>query len=112
MTNNLGEFIGIVEQKDCNEEQLSINMVNCGIYNILVKDLIEIVPLIGNNNKAGEYYLTDIFHLMIERNKPISTYELNMFCQYEITNINTKKDLENINKYVKQLNPLFSFIKD
>ena len=113
ITNNLGEFVGIVEQKDCNEEQLSITMVNCGIYNILVKDLVEIVPLIGNNNKAGEYYLTDMFHLMIERNKPISTYELNHFCQYEITNINTKKDLENINEYVKNLNPLFSFfIKD
>lgn len=111
--NAADEFVGIVEQKDANEEELKITMVNCGIYNLLVKDLVEIVPLIENKNKAGEYYLTDMFHLMVERKKPISTHELNFFCQYEITNINTKKDLENVNEYVKNQNPLFSFfIKD
>ena len=109
ITNKAGDFVGIVEQNDCNREQLDITMVNCGIYNLLVKDLVEIIPLIENKNKSNEYYLTDMFHLMVERNKPISTYELNTFLQYQITNINTKKDLENVNEYVKNLNPLFSF---
>lgn len=109
ITDQNNKIIDIVEEKDCNEKQQLIKTVNCGIYNILVKDLVEIIPLITNNNKAREYYLTDMFHIMIERNKPISSYELNMFCQYEIMNINTKKDLENMNEYVKNLNPLFSF---
>ncbi len=94
-------IIEIVEEKDCNIEQQKIKLVNCGIYQISVKDLIHLIPLIQNNNKAKEYYLTDIIELMIQHNILINTYLLDNKFQYEIKNVNTQKDLEELNDFIK-----------
>ncbi len=63
ITNENGELLKIVEQKDCTDEQRLINVVNTGVYvfdnELLYKYLDEIKP----NNKAGEYYLTDLIEI-------------------------------------------------
>ena len=63
ITNENGELLKIVEQKDCDEKQRLINIVNTGVYvfdnELLYKYLDEIKP----NNKAGEYYLTDLIEI-------------------------------------------------
>jgi bifunctional UDP-N-acetylglucosamine pyrophosphorylase/glucosamine-1-phosphate N-acetyltransferase len=93
-----------VEEKDCNQYQKQIKFVNCGIYQIAVKDLINLVPLITNSNKANEYYLTDIVELMVQHNIPIDKFILEKNLQYQIKNINTQKDLEQLNDYIKNNN--------
>ncbi len=93
-------IIKIIEQKDCNNEQKEIKLVNCGIYQINSNDLINLVPKITNNNKANEYYLTDIIELMINHNIPISYYKLPVCFQYETKNVNTQKDLSELNEFV------------
>ena len=98
---NTNKIIGIREEKDCSDEERKINFVNCGIYQIAVKDLMDLIPLIKNENKSGEYYLTDIIYLMIQKSIPIDTYLLEKHSQWEIKNVNTKKDLENLNEYIK-----------
>ena len=98
---NSNKIIGIKEEKDCNEEEKKIKLVNCGIYQIKVIDLINLIPLINNNNKSNEYYLTDIIGLMIEHSIPIETFVLEKNLQYEIKNVNTKKDLEELNNFIK-----------
>ena len=97
---NNNNIIQIVEEKDCTNEQKLIKFVNCGIYQIKVKDLINLVPKINNNNKANEYYLKDIIGLMIKNNINIDTFELKKEYQFEIKNVNTKKDLEDLNNYI------------
>ena len=63
VTNENGELLKIVEQKDCTEEEALIDVVNVGVYafdnKLLYKYLNEITP----NNKAGEYYLTDLIEI-------------------------------------------------
>jgi bifunctional N-acetylglucosamine-1-phosphate-uridyltransferase/glucosamine-1-phosphate-acetyltransferase GlmU-like protein len=97
-----GKIIGIREEKDCNNDEKNINLVNCGIYQIMVKDLINLIPQISNNNKSQEYYLTDIVDLMIKNDIPLELYTLDNKSQWEIKNVNTKKDLEELNNFVKK----------
>lgn len=87
----------IVEEKDCTPSQRDIKYVNCGIYYIKSQNLINFVPKIENNNKAGEYYFTDIVKMMGAENKNIGYHILEKNKQFEIMNVNTKKDLEKIN---------------
>lgn len=97
------KVIKIIEEKDCNTEEKNIQLVNCGIYQINSDVLLKLIPQINNNNKAGEYYLTDIVELMVEHLIEISYYELSESSQYEIKNVNTKADLESLNNFLLDL---------
>ena len=83
----------IVEFKDCNEEEKNIKYVNCGIYNFEIFNLLKFIPLLNNQNKANEYYLTDIIKMMNNDNIIINYYDLEKDKQIEIYNINTMEDL-------------------
>ena len=93
----------IVEEKECTEEQKLIKFVNCGIYQISVTNLLKFIPLITNENKAKEYYLTDIVDLMKKYNKQIGFYSLPKDNQFEIKNVNTKNDLANLNIMIEEM---------
>ncbi len=97
-------IIKIVEQKDCSDEEKMIKLVNCGIYQINSNNLLNLIPLITANNKANEYYLTDIIGLMVQNNITLSYFKLEKDFQYEIKNINTKKDLNDLNNFVYKKN--------
>ncbi len=101
--NEQNELVKIIEEKDCDESQKLIKLVNCGIYQINSNVLTELLPKITNNNKANEYYLTDIIGLMIEHGFEIGLYELEESKQYEIKNVNSKKDLEELNNFLLNL---------
>jgi bifunctional UDP-N-acetylglucosamine pyrophosphorylase/glucosamine-1-phosphate N-acetyltransferase len=61
---NPGTCLGIVEEKDCLEEQRAIQMINTGLYFIDADLLQTYVSMIQNDNAQGEYYLTDIVKLI------------------------------------------------
>ncbi len=56
-----GDFVDIVEQVDCTSEQREIHEVFPSYYCVNVQELIWAVHQLKNDNKKGEYYLTDIF---------------------------------------------------
>lgn len=58
-----GNIKKIVEAKDANENEKQITLCNGGVYALSSAVLAEILPLIKKNNKAGEYYLTDMIEL-------------------------------------------------
>jgi len=51
----------IVEEKDATEDERKINEVNSGFYILKTSHLKNFLSGISNQNKAGEFYLTDLF---------------------------------------------------
>ncbi len=59
-----GEFQQIVEFKSCTPGQLAIREINSGIYCFRTDALFGQTGNLRNDNKAGEYYLTDVLGLL------------------------------------------------
>ena len=68
-----GQVVGIIEQKDANPEQLTINEANTGILLANGGDLKRWLSGLSNENAQGEYYLTDIIAAAHDEGKSITT---------------------------------------
>ncbi len=90
-----GEVKKIVEQKDCNEEELKIPYVNAGVYLIKGNILKKYLPKLSNNNAQKEYYLTDIIEMAVNDGLSVKTIEVN---EEDFKGINSKKDLAEAEK--------------
>lgn len=64
-----GEFLEIVEHLDATPHQQQINEVNPSIYCARGDDLLFALSQLKNDNKKGEYYLTDIFSILRKAGK-------------------------------------------
>jgi bifunctional UDP-N-acetylglucosamine pyrophosphorylase/glucosamine-1-phosphate N-acetyltransferase len=90
-----GDFLGIVEEKDCSEVQQTINIINGGIYYINGYIIKQFVPLITNNNVQKEYYLTDIVKTVKTKSwNVIDTFLLDESETHYISGVNTPEELE------------------
>lgn len=86
----------IVEEKDCNLYEKQIKLINSGIYSFNINIIIEYIDLIDNNNSQNEYYLTQIFELLVKNN---ITIKYNIITNIiEITGINTQEQLKELEK--------------
>jgi bifunctional UDP-N-acetylglucosamine pyrophosphorylase/glucosamine-1-phosphate N-acetyltransferase len=70
-----GEFVEIVEQLDCTEEQLNIREVFPSYYCCRSEELLWALGRLTNDNKKGEYYLTDIFGLLRKAGKKVTAVQ-------------------------------------
>ena len=76
-----GLIESVIEQRDASPEQLQLREVNTGVLALNVSQLKTWLPLIGNNNTQGEYYLTDLIALArrdgvrVDSIQPTSTTE-------------------------------------
>ena len=96
---NNGAFDKIVEQKDCDTEQLNILTVNCGIYSINSQLLFKYLPYLKNENNQKEFYLTDIIEIIKREEKiSIGSYEVDKTNQIEIIGVNTISQLIELDK--------------
>jgi bifunctional UDP-N-acetylglucosamine pyrophosphorylase/glucosamine-1-phosphate N-acetyltransferase len=66
-----GKMLKIVEQKDGTPEELKVHEINTGTYVFKVQDLMDALKKVNNNNAQGEYYLTDVFEIMIQAGKTV-----------------------------------------
>ena len=99
---NDNKFIGIREEKDCNEEERLIDITNVGIYYFNSMLLKKYIPMIDCNNVQKEYYLTDIVRVIREHsNITIETYIIEESMKYQIHGVNTKKELEDLEEKYK-----------
>jgi len=57
-------FMCITEEKDCTDEERKIQEVNSGIYMFNTEALLTSLDFINNDNKQGEYYLTDTISII------------------------------------------------
>jgi UDP-N-acetylglucosamine diphosphorylase/glucosamine-1-phosphate N-acetyltransferase len=97
---NYNNFLEIKEEKDCNEDQKKINIINAGIYLFNSKILKKYIPLIDNNNAQKEYYLTDIIKIIRnnDSNIDIKTYLISEELKYQINGVNTQQELKDLNE--------------
>ncbi|MGB5093955.1 MAG: bifunctional UDP-N-acetylglucosamine diphosphorylase/glucosamine-1-phosphate N-acetyltransferase GlmU [Parvibaculum sp.] len=58
-----GALQAIVERKDATPAELAITLCNGGAMAVRRADLFRLLAKLGNNNAAGEYYLTDVVQL-------------------------------------------------
>jgi len=91
-------LVKIVEEKDATDQERTIKNVNCGIYIIQSKLLCTYLPLLQNNNKQNEYYLTDIIALIQQGDIHVDTYTVSNEKQYEIMGVNTVEQLIELEK--------------
>jgi len=89
----------IVEQKDCNKEQLKIKSVNAGVYCVDSQILNNFIPKINNNNAQNEYYLTDIVKMATEANLDIEPIEVD---EDEFMGVNSKYHLSIAQEFMQQ----------
>ncbi|WP_440252971.1 bifunctional UDP-N-acetylglucosamine diphosphorylase/glucosamine-1-phosphate N-acetyltransferase GlmU [Dialister succinatiphilus] len=66
-----GQMTSIVEQKDGTPEQLAVHEINTGTYVFKAGPLLDALKKIDNKNAQGEYYLTDVFEIMIREGQKV-----------------------------------------
>lgn len=63
----------IIEEKDATEEQRQIREINTGTYCFRVSELRAALQEITPKNAQGEYYLTDVFDVLIGKGQKVAT---------------------------------------
>ncbi len=92
------QFVKIVEEKDCNDRERKVDLVNSGIYSFKSNTILNNISKITNNNKQNEYYLTDIFNFIDKKFIDLVYLEN----KYEVMGVNTPeqlKELENTDSF-------------
>jgi bifunctional UDP-N-acetylglucosamine pyrophosphorylase / glucosamine-1-phosphate N-acetyltransferase len=70
-----GKFVAIVEQLDATPEQRAIREVFPSYYCVNVDSLNFALDRLKNENKKGEYYLTDLFGILRDAGQPIAVVQ-------------------------------------
>tara|TARA_Y100000389_G_scaffold134424_1_gene131876 strand:+ start:23 stop:1171 length:1149 start_codon:yes stop_codon:yes gene_type:complete len=83
------QFVKIVEEKDCNDRERKVDLVNSGIYSFKTETIHNNISKITNNNKQNEYYLTDIFNFINKKSIDLLYLEN----KYEVMGVNTPEQL-------------------
>ncbi len=95
-----GNLNKIIEQKECTVEEAKIDVVNTGVYvfdnELLYRYLDELKP----NNKAGEYYLTDLIEIFKNNNHKVGVSI--MFGDEEMLGINDRVQLSYASRLMKE----------
>lgn len=80
----------IVEAKDAGSSELAIKLCNSGIMAAPTAQLFSLLDAVGNDNAAGEYYLTDIVSIARSRAVPVSVVEAS---EADVMGVNSRADL-------------------
>lgn len=96
-----GEFSGIVEEKDATDDQRKITEVNMSTYVFHAPDLLDALAKLSNENRQGEYYLTDCPGIMSSEGKDVRALPVLDPC--EALSINTINDLKSVEDEMRRL---------
>lgn len=92
-----GSIESIVEVKDASDAQKSIKEVNLNYYCFQPQWLWDHIGLITNDNKAQEYYLTDIVKIASRKGVPINCFVIKN--PVEGMGVNSAEQLAIVEKY-------------
>ena len=95
-----GNFLKIVEERDCSPDERAITEVNPGFYCFDVPPLLDAIERLSPHNAQNEYYLTDVPQLMLEAGLRVNT----VFHDdaRELDGVNTRAELAAMWKRLRQ----------
>ena len=96
-----GAFAGIVEEKDASDEQRRITEVNMSTYLFDAAQLLHALAQLGNENRQGEFYLTDCPGILRQEGKPVLAEPLLQPC--EALSVNTLEELKTVEEEMARL---------
>lgn len=89
-----GGFERIVEQKNASEAELAINEVNPSYYCMNAHAMFEALKQVSRNELTGEYYVTDVFELMLKGGQRVEV--IDAVPPQDILSINTLEHLAQV----------------
>ena len=93
-----GDFLRIVEDRDCTPEQKAIRELNVGIYAFDCKTLLASLDEIKNNNAQNEYYLTDVPEILRNHGLRVAVYNAKL--NEQIIGVNTPEQLKMTERFL------------
>ena len=91
ISDDKNRILGIVEQKDANEEQRRIKEINAGIYCVDKAFLFTALKKIGTDNSQGEVYLTDIVKIAVDEKLVVEKYQVHS--PVDVLGVNSRVEL-------------------
>ncbi|MEM7018588.1 MAG: bifunctional UDP-N-acetylglucosamine diphosphorylase/glucosamine-1-phosphate N-acetyltransferase GlmU, partial [Pseudomonadota bacterium] len=96
-----GKVLGIVEEKDADEDIKPIREVNTGILCVPAGLLRDWLSRLKNDNAQGEYYLTDIIGLAAAEGKTVHTASADDI--HEVLGVNDRVQLATLERHYQSL---------
>ncbi|NLO81676.1 MAG: bifunctional UDP-N-acetylglucosamine diphosphorylase/glucosamine-1-phosphate N-acetyltransferase GlmU [Clostridiales bacterium] len=95
-----GDLERIVEHKDATDEQRQVKEINVSAYCFNIRALLASLDGLDNHNTQGEYYLTDVIHIMKERGNRVGAFVT--WDADEVLGINTRVQLAEVEQKMRQ----------
>ncbi len=89
--NEEGDLVNIVEEADASYAEATIREINPGMACFSVEGLLEALPDLRPDNAQSEYYLPDVFPLMLERGRKVRTVRAPD--PQSVIGVNTRREL-------------------
>ncbi|MFP4083220.1 MAG: bifunctional UDP-N-acetylglucosamine diphosphorylase/glucosamine-1-phosphate N-acetyltransferase GlmU [Candidatus Aminicenantes bacterium] len=86
-----GSIKRVVEEREATASQRRLKEVNAGVYLFKVRDLLQALPKVSNQNRKKEYYLTDTIEILIDQKKKVESYKTSH--PEEIIGVNSRYEL-------------------
>lgn len=96
-----GRFVGIVEEKDADEEQRKISEVNMSTYVFDCQKMLSALDRLTDDNNQKEYYITDLPGIMLEDGEDVRA--LPVLKPIESFSVNTLEQLAEVEQVMKNL---------
>ena len=100
MRNAAGEVTAIIEEKDANRQQRSIQEINTGIMVLPSQHLKHWLRALKASNAQGEYYLTDVIAMAVKDGVPIRTTQASN--AWETIGVNDRAQLAALERIAQQ----------
>ena len=95
-----GNFLEVVEEKDCSTQQLEITELNTGVYVFDTQKLLTALKELKNDNSQGEYYVTDVPAIMRGSGAKIGILKRNL--GDDIIGVNTLEQLGAVEEILRK----------
>ncbi len=95
-----GEFVHVVEDRDCTPEQKAIRELNIGVYVYKAQALLNSLSELNTNNAQNEYYLTDVPFIIRSHGGKVGTCKRTLGA--EIIGVNTVVQLKQVEDYLSK----------
>lgn len=89
-----GQFVEIIEQADATPEQREIREVFPSYYCLRSEDLLTALGRLKNDNRKGEYYLTDVYKILRAAGKKVVAVQA--VAQEDVLGVNDRGQLATI----------------